>query len=48
MAGKGKRSLNAADLRAITVIPPGGGPSQIRTGKSDPSRATRARGKKGR
>jgi hypothetical protein len=47
MAGKGKRNLTAADLRAmdrgrtITVIPPGGGPAQIRIPKSGagPSRA---------
>ncbi len=50
MAGKGKRNLSAADLRAmdrgrtITVIPPGGGPAQIRIAKSGPSPA-RARRK---
>jgi hypothetical protein len=49
MAGKGKRNLTAADLRAmdrgrtITVIPPGGGPAQIRIAKSgaSPARARR-------
>ncbi len=40
MAGKGKRNLTAADLRAmdrgrtITVIPPGGGPAQIRVSRT--------------
>jgi hypothetical protein len=44
MAGKGKRNLTAADLKAmdrgriITVIPPGG-PAQIRIAKSGPSHA---------
>jgi hypothetical protein len=44
MAGKGKRSLNAADLKAmdrgriITVIPPGGR-AELRVSKSGPSHA---------
>jgi len=48
MAGKGKRNLTAADLKAmdrgriITVIPPGGR-TEIRVGKSGPSRAGRRR-----
>ncbi len=42
MAGKGKRNLTAADLRAmdrgriITVIPPGGGPARLTVPKPKP------------
>ncbi len=47
MAGKGKRNLTAADLkamdrgRAITVIPPGGGPAQLRISKPNPAKPGR-------
>jgi hypothetical protein len=42
MAGKGKRVFTAADLKAmdrgriVTVIPPGGGPSELRVSRGRP------------